>query len=192
MSLKSNMAYAGKELSGDEKMLENTLKLEAFYKKYKKIIWLAVAIVVAIFIIKPIVASFEEMKLESANKALLVLQKDPKNSQAMETLKSENPSLYELYSYSQAVKAKDKKALSELANSKNRIIADISNYHSKVLASKSSDSLYYKEMSMVEDAFIAIKAGKVKEAREKLELVDARSPVAPIAELLKHYTIKGK
>lgn len=192
MSLKSNMAYAGKELSGDEKMLESTLKLEAFYKKNKKIIWLIVAMTIAIFIITPIVTTFEEMKLTSANEALLILQKDPKNTQALDTLKSKNQSLYELYQYSLAVKAKDSKTLNELANSKNSVIADISSYHSQILASKSSDSLYYKEMSMIEDAYLAIKAGKVKEAREKLELVDTRSPVAPLAELLKHYTIKGK
>lgn len=192
MSLKSNMAYAGKELSGDEKMLENTLKLEAFYNKNKKIIWFVVAIILAIFIIKPIVATFEEMKLESANKALLVLQQDANNTQAINTLKSKNLALYELYKYSQAIKAKDSKALAELTKSKNRVITDISSYHSKILASKSSDSLYYREMSMIEDAFLAIKAGKVKEAREKLELVDTKSPVAPVAELMKHYTIKGK
>lgn len=186
------MAYAGKELSGDEKMLENTLKLEAFYNKNKKIIWFVVAIILAIFIIKPIVATFEEMKLESANKALLVLQQDANNTQAINTLKSKNLALYELYKYSQAIKAKDSKALAELTKSKNRVITDISSYHSKILASKSSDSLYYREMSMIEDAFLAIKAGKVKEAREKLELVDTKSPVAPVAELMKHYTIKGK
>jgi hypothetical protein len=61
-----------------------------------------------------------------------------------------------------------------------------------VLASKSSDSVYYKEMSLIEDAYLALKAGKRQEAKEKLELIDPRSPLAQVADLLKHYTIKGK
>lgn len=192
MSIKTNIEYAGKELSSDEKMLESTLKLEAFYKKYKKVIWSIVAIIIAIFIMKPISDSYNEMKLESANKALLTLQKDAKNSEALATLKAKNPALYRLYTYSQAIKEKDTKMLAELSNSSDTLIADISSYHSKILASQSSESQMYKGMSMVEDAFLAIKAGKSQEAREKLELIDSRSAVAPIAELLKHYTIKGK
>jgi hypothetical protein len=47
-------------------------------------------------------------------------------------------------------------------------------------------------MSLIEDAYIALKAGKREEAKAKLELIDARSPVAQVANLLKHYTIKGK
>ena len=130
--------------------------------------------------------------MNSANEALLTLQKDSKNSEALSALQSNNPALYELYSYAEAVKSKDAKRLDELAKSKNSLIADISQYTGQVLTSKSSGSAYYKEMSLIEDAYLAIKAGKSDVAKEKLELIDARSPVAPIADLLKHYTIKGQ
>jgi len=192
VSIKSNMEYAGKELSGDEKMLESTLKLEAFYNKYKKLIWVAIFIILAIFIINPIISTLNDMKLNSANEALLSLQKNPKDSEALTTLKSNNLALYELYIYSQAIKNSDIKVLEELSNSKNSLISDISSYHKNVLSSKSSESNNYKEMSMIEDAYIAIKAGERKKAREKLELIDSRSAVAPISDLLKHYTIKGE
>jgi len=192
VSIKSNIEYAGKELSGDEKMLESTLKLEAFYNKHKRLIWVAIAVVVAIFIINPIISMVDNMKLNSANEALLSLQKNHKDSEALKTLKSNNLALYELYIYSQAIKNSDIKALEGLSRSKNSLIADISNYHKNVLSSKSSESKNYKDMSMIEDAYIAIKAGERDKAREKLELIDSRSAVAPISDLLKHYTIKGK
>jgi hypothetical protein len=192
VSIKSNIEYAGKELSGDEKMLESTLKLEAFYNKHKRLIWVAMAVVVAIFIINPIISMVDNMKLNSANEALLSLQKNNKDSEALKTLKSNNLALYELYIYSQAIKNSDIKALEGLSGSKNSLMADISSYHKNVLSSKSSESKSYRGMSMIEDAYIAIKAGERDKAREKLELIDSRSAVAPISDLLKHYTIKGE
>lgn len=192
MSIQDNMKYVGKELSGDEKMLESTLKLEAFYNKHKKTIWMLLAILIAVAVVKPMFNVYKDMKLEKANSALLSLQKNPKDTKALETLKSENRPLFELYKYSQSIKEKDVKRLETLSASKNSLISDISSYHSSVLSSKSSNSKYYKEMSMIEDAYLSIKAGDVKKAKDSLELIDARSPVAPIANLLKHYTIKGK
>ncbi len=192
MSIKDDLKYVEKELSSDEKMLESTLKLEAFYNKHKRKIWIAVAFVLFVLVVNPILSLIHESKLDSANSALLVLKKNPKDSQAIETLKSKNPALHELYTYSQAVSSQDTKELERLSKSKNPLIADISSYHSKVLVSKGSQSLYYKEMSMIEDAYLALKDGKGKMARSELDLIDTRSPVAPVAELLKHYTIKGQ
>jgi hypothetical protein len=190
VSIQDNVDYVKKELSGDEKVLESALKIETFYKKHKIKIWAAIAAIILLFAGKAIIDTVHEVKLNSANEAFLTLQKDPKNSEALEVLKSKNPALYELYAYAEAVKSKDKKILEGLGSSKNALISDISRYHSNVLAEKSSSSQYYKEMSLIEDAYLALKAGNAKEAKAKLDEIDARSPVAPVAELLKHYTIK--
>lgn len=192
MSIQDNVKYVKKELSTDEKALESALKLETLYNKHKRKIWTVLILIVLLFVGKNIYDMVQDSRINSANEALLVLQKDPKNSEALETLQSNNPALYELYSYAEAVKSEDAKRLNELTKSKNSLIADVSQYTSQVLASKSSDSVYYKEMSLIEDAYLALKAGKGEAAKEKLELIDARSPVAPIADLLKHYTIKGQ
>jgi len=192
VGIEENVNYVKKELSGDEKVLESALKIETLYKKHKRKVWAVLVLFVLFFGGKAIVSAIHESKLERANEALLVLQKDPQNSEALETLRSKNPTLYALYSYHQSVESNDSKKLDELAGSKNEVIADVSRYSSQVLASKSSESAYYKELSLVEDAYLALKAGKAELAKEKLELIDARSPVASIAELLKHYTIKGK
>ncbi len=192
MSIKDDVNYVKKELSADEQVLESALKLETYYNKYKYKIWTVLVVLVLFFAGKSLWETIQESKLDSANAALLILQKDSKNSEAMEVLRDNNPALYELYSYAEAVKSEDAKRLGELAGSKNLLLADISRYSSQVLASESSDSTYYKEMSLIEDAYIALKAGNSSEAKAKLELIDARSPVAPIADLLKHYTIKGQ
>jgi len=192
VSIKDDVKYVKKELSADEQVLESALKLETYYNKYKRKIWTILALIVLLFFGKIAFDAVQDSRMNSANEALLALQKDSKNSEALSALQSNNPALYELYSYAEAVKSKDAKTLEELAKSKNALIADISQYTSQVLASKSSDSVYYKEMSLLEDAYLALKAGKGNAAKEKLELIDARSPVAPIADLLKHYTIKGQ
>ena len=192
MSIKDDVKYVKKELSADEQVLESALKLETYYNKYKRKIWVILALIVLLFFGKIAVDTVQNLRMNSANDALLTLQKDPKNSEALSALQSNNPALYELYSYAEAVKSKDAKRLEELAKSKDSLIADVSQYTSQVLLSKSSDSTYYKEMSLIEDAYLALKAGKSDVAKEKLELIDARSPVAPIADLLKHYTIKGQ
>jgi len=192
VSIKDDVKYVKKELSADEQVLESALKLETLYNKHKRKIWTLLALIVLLFAGKNIYDAVQDSRINSANEALLTLQKDPKSSEALSTLQSNNPALYELYSYAEAVKSKDTKRLNELVKSKNSLIADVSQYTSQVLASKSSDSTYYKEMSLIEDAYLALKEGKSKVAKEKLELIDARSPVAPIADLLKHYTIKGQ
>ena len=192
MGIGDNVNYVKKELSGDEKVLESALRVETLYKKHKRKVWIVLALIVVSFLGKTLFDTIHEMKMESANEALLTLQKDPKNKEAYEVLHSKNPALFELYNYQISLKSSDSKKLEELAGSKNALISDISRYSSQVLASKSSDSLYYKEMSLIEDAYLALKSGKPNVAKEKLELIDARSPLASIAELLKHYTIKGK
>lgn len=192
MNIQDNVNYVKKELSGDEKVLESVLKAETLYNKHKRKVWALLALLLLLFAGKETISAIHNAKLQSANEAFLLLKKDPKNSEALERLRSKNPALFELYSYREAIESKDAKKLDELAGSKNPLIADISRYSSRVLASKSSDSVYYKEMSLIEDAYIALKAGKREEAKAKLELIDTRSPVAQVAELLKHYTIKGK
>jgi len=90
------------------------------------------------------------------------------------------------------VKKQDVKALNTLAGSSNAVIADSSKYVAATLEKKSSDSKLYKEMALLEGAYLAIKAGDTKSAKAKLELIDERSPLAMLASLLKHSTLKAK
>ncbi len=192
MSIKDDVKYVEKSLSGDEKVLESVFKIEEFYKKYKFVVWGTVAALILFFAGKVAMEAMHEAKLEDANKAFLTLQSKADDTQALQTLKEKNPALFELFTYSQAVKNKDVNALNALAGSSNAVIADSSKYVAATLENKSSDSTLYKEMALLEAAYLAIKAGDIKGAKAKLELIDERSSLSMLASLLKHATLKAK
>ena len=187
-----DIADVKKELSGDEKVLESAFKLETLYKKYKVIIWIIVIGLVLFFVGKTAMQSMHKAKLAEANSAFLTLQKNADDSTALATLKEKNPALYELFTYANASKNNDTNALHTLKNSKNEVIADASAYMSATLENKKSDSKLYKEMAILEDAYLAIKAGDTKAAKSKLELIDERSQLHMLASLLTHSTLKAK
>jgi len=191
-----NLTDAGreikKELSGDEKVLESVFKLETLYKKYKFVLWTLVIAVVLFFIGRSVMQNMQETKLLEANEAYLILQTKPEDTQALMILKEKNPALYELFTYTQATEKEDVSVLEALSKSNNPVIADASNYAKSVLKKKPVDSILYNEMALFQQAYLEIKAGDVKSAKQKLNLIDERSPLFMIASLLKHSTIKVK
>ncbi len=187
-----DIADIKKELSGDEKILESAFKLETLYKKYKFVIWGIVVALILLFAGKTAMEAIKQAKLEEANSAFLTLQSKADDAQAQAILKEKNPALFELFTYAQASKKQDAKALSALVSSSNSVIADASKYTVAALEKKSSSSKLYKEMALLEEAYLAIKAGDAKGAKAKLELIDERSPLSTLARLLTHSTIKAK
>ncbi len=192
VGIKDDVNYVKKELSGDEKVLESVFKLESLYKKYKFQLWGIVAALILFFAAQAVMNAMHEAKLVAANEAFLTLQSKSDDANALKALKENNPALFELYNYAQAVKKQDIKTLETLAASSNSIIADASGYTAGVLSKKPVDSKLYKEMVLFEEAYLAIGAGDTKAAKDKLELIDERSPLSVIAGFLKHSTIKAK
>jgi hypothetical protein len=192
VSIQDDVKYVKKELSGDEKVLESAFRIEEFYKKYKLIIWVVAVAVLLLFAGSAVMDALKQSKLEDANSAFLTLQKKADDAEALKTLKSKNPALFELYTFSQAAKNSNTKVLSTLANSKNSVISDSAKYTMAAIDKKPVDSKLYKEMALLEEAFVAIKAGDTKSAKNKLELIDDRSPLSMLARLLEHSTIKVK
>ncbi|OQX49522.1 MAG: hypothetical protein B5M46_05265, partial [Epsilonproteobacteria bacterium 4484_20] len=162
------------------------------YKKYKFVIWGTVAALLLFFIGSTVMESMKESRLADANEAFLTLQKKPDDASALETLKTKNPALFELFTFSEAVKKGDTAALKTLVSSSNEVVSDSSRYVVANLEKKETDSKLYKEMAELEGAYLAMKSGDTAKAKEKLELIDVRSAVGPIATLLKHATIKVK
>ncbi|MDY0403119.1 hypothetical protein [Sulfurovum sp.] len=188
-----NIAEVKQELSSDEKVLESAFKLETFYKKYRVAIWSVVALLALFFIGKSsIMSGIEEGRLSEANNAFLTLQQNPEDSAALNTLKEKNPALFELYSYAQAAKKEDKAVLNTLSQSSNTVISDASRYTLAVMENKTADSALYKEMVLLEEAYLAIENNEMAKAQETLGMIDPRSPVAALAQLMKHSTIKAK
>ncbi len=192
MSIQDNVNYVKKELSGDEKVLESALKIETLYKKHKFKIWAVVAALLLFFAGKAVMNAMHEAKLAEANQAFLTLQTKADDTEALQILKTKNPALFELFTYAQAAKKKDAKALSILAGSSNTVIADASKYTTATLERKPADSKLYKELALLEEAYLAIKAGDTKSAKAKLELINERSPLAMLVSLLRHSTLKAQ
>jgi len=191
-----NLADAGKEfkkeLNSDEKVLENVFKLETYYKKYKYIIWALVIGIIVFFIGRAYMQSVHTSNLVEANEAFLTLQIKAEDTKALAILKEKNPKLFELFTYTQAVKKEDITALKALRASQNIVIADASNYVTSVLEKQPKDSKLYAEMTLFQQAYVAIKAGNVKDAKQKLDLIEEDTPLYMLASLLKHSTIKAK
>jgi len=179
-------------LTGDEKVLESAFKLETIYNKYKFIIWAVAVAIILFFVGRAVMDSMEKTRLEDANKAFLTLQQNPKDTSAIETLKNKNPALFELYTFSLASHSEDTKALEALQNSKNEIIADASKYTVAVKNRKPVDSKLYAELSLIQEAYLLIKDGDNAKAKEKLELIDERSSLQMLSQLLEHSMIKAK
>ena len=192
MSISETINEAKKELSGDEQMLASAFKVEKLYKKHKFKLFAVVGLAVAYFGATAIMESIEQNKRESANTALLTLESDAKNAKALEALKSNNPALFELFTYQEALKSADTAQLKSLSSSKNPIIADIANYHLSVIEGKQTDSTFYEDVAKIYNASLDIKAGKISEAKDELELIGEESPAYNISKMIKHYTIKGK
>lgn len=192
MSISESIGQAKKELSGDEQILVSAFKLEKIYKKYKKVIWGAVIILLVFFTGNAVKNAMQEAMLEKANEAFLVLQANPEDAKALQLLKDNNPALFELFSFAQAIKKNDANALASLSQSKNEVISDSSKYAQKVLTNKSADSALYKEIALLESAYLAIKAGDTKQAKIHLDSIDERSSIGLFASLLKHSIVKVK
>lgn len=192
MSIKDDVKYVKTELSGDEKVLESVFKLESLYKKYKIVVWGAVGAALLFFVVTTGLDAVRQSKLETANQALLTLQNNPNDTEALSVLKENNPALHEVYIFSQAAKRKDIKRLADISESKNDIIADMSRYTVGAIEKKPVDSKLYTELVYLEEAYIKIKAGDMQEAKSKLALIDGRSSLSMLAKLLEHSTLKGK
>lgn len=190
MSIKDDVNYVKKELSGDEKVLESAFKIETLYKKHKVKIWGAAVALILFFGGSAVMDAMHEAKLVKANEAFLTLQTNSEDANALKVLKEENPALFELYSYATAVKKQDIATLESLSKSSNSVISDASEYTAGVLNKKPVDSKLYREFALFEEAYVAIGAGDIQTAKDKLELIDERSPLGVITSFLKHSTIK--
>jgi len=188
VSIQEELQHVKAELSSDEKILENAFKLERLYKKNKGLIWTVVAVALIGLGGNAAWQAYQRNKLESANAALLKLQADPKDSAALQTLQTNNPKLYALFSLSQALHQNKASALEPFLSDSDELIADLARYHAGVLSGKPTDSTYYHDLSVLEEAWAALQAGKPTQAHTQLSLIGETSPVAKVAQLLKHYT----
>ncbi|MDZ7817358.1 MAG: hypothetical protein U5K55_01565 [Aliarcobacter sp.] len=172
MSIKENVDYVKDELSSQEKFLENFVKGERFYKKYRTLIFAFIAIVVLGTIGIIIKKNIDESNKLEANLAFNKVLENSNDAQALEVLKNKNPELYEVALFLQA--KKDNKPvevnvplLKEL--SKYQIALENKNIEDLNNLSMQNDFLL-KEFAIFNKALLLSNAGKYEEAKTALKL----------------------
>lgn len=191
MSTQENIEYIKQELTTQEKLIENFIKAERFYKKYKNVI-MGVCVAVVIATIAYYAKGYmDKLAVISSNEAYNKLIANPNDTEALQTLKSKNEKLYSLYMYQIAIKNGDKATLESLANGSDNIVSDLSKYELSSLNGSFANysGNIYKDIALYQEAYLLIKAEKFQDAKVKLDSISMDSPVFNLSELLKHYLI---
>ncbi|MBA1432530.1 MAG: hypothetical protein FAF04_02785 [Epsilonproteobacteria bacterium] len=198
MSLKENIEMVKDELNSEEKFFEKAVMTERFVKKYKKPLIGFVAAIILVVAADLGYEASEQNRIESANKTLEQLQKNPADKLALDRLASLSPALHDVWIYSQAIAQKNAEDLQKLKNSKALLVNDIAVYeaaqYKEDLAalqeySKKQNAIY-KDLGAVMSAVILMNEGKIDEAHDSLEMIGVDSPLAQVASALMHYGVK--
>ena len=191
MSIKENVDYVKTELSSEEKFLENFVKGERFFKKYKTLIFGFIAVIfigiVAIFIKNNI----DESNKFEANIAFNKVLENSNDTQALADLKEKSPQLYDVAIFLQA------KNESKQTDINVPLLKELSKYQT-ALANKSISELdnlsmqkdfLLKEFAIFNKALLLTNEGKFNEAKTSLALIPETSKAHELAKLLNHYLL---
>lgn len=189
MSLKENVEYVKDELNTQEKFLENFVKTERFFKKYKKLILaLFIVIIVAIIALIAMKSINEKNKIE-ANIAFGKFLENNKDEKALEVLKNTNKKLYEIAVF---LSSKNEGKIVEVDVP---FLKELSIYQ-KALQENSLEKLndvsmqndfLLKEFAIFNKALILAQEGKIEESKTTLTLIPQTSKAYDLANLLNHY-----
>ena len=187
MSLKEEVDYIKKEISTEESFIENFFKVEKFYKKYKKVIFGTVSIVIVAVLGISVSSYMAEQTKIKANKAFNQILKNPNDTNALLILKSSNKKLYEIALYMQ-----DNKKLTNV-----EFLKELTLY-SQAIGKNSSDGIstatqnqkfILKDFAIFNKALIQAKNGQYQDAKESLKLIPISSEVSSLVKLLEHFLL---
>jgi hypothetical protein len=198
LSLKENMEALKEELSSEEKFFESAIRTERFVKRYQKPL---VALVVAsLLAVGGAIAyqAYADAKIESSNAAFNLLLSNPSDKQAQETLKQDNPHLYDVWKLSRSVAQSDVSGLESLKNSQAFGVSDIASYEAAVIKGDTASldqyikkqGALYKDLAVLELAISLIEKGEIAAAHQKIALISEESPLYQVATALSHYGVK--
>lgn len=189
MSLKDNVEYVKDELNTQEKFLENFVKTERFFKKYKKLILSLLVILVVAIIALIVMKTINEKNKIEANIAFENFLQNNKDSNALEVLKNTNKKLYEIAIF---LNSKNEGKIVEVDVP---FLKELSIYQ-KALEENSLEKLnnvsmqndfLLKEFAIFNKALILAQEGKIEESKTTLTLIPQTSKAYELANLLNHY-----
>lgn len=190
MSLKDNVGYLKDELSSEEKFIENFVKGERFFKKYKTLIITIVAILIIGLVVYVVKMSIDSSNKYEANIALSQFLENG-DEKALEILKSKNKKLYEVALFLKA--KKENKTVSvelplikELAKFQT---ATTSNNIEELNTLAMQNDFLLKEFALFNKAMILTNESKYEEAKKVLKDIPQTSKAYELATLLNHYLL---
>ena len=194
LSIKNNLDYIKSEFSNDSQLLENTLKLERFYKKYKYIIWTFFVVVILGGISYLIYIKHTEQNAQKYSVVYTQLKDDANNSNLRDELKNGNKKLYDLFLLQQAFKNGNISDFEELKNSNNILISSLASYYigsfeRDISVLKGVDKYTLGGLSKLQQAFLLINENKINDAKLVLGEIPQESNLGEFAKLLTHYMI---
>ncbi|MCT7646472.1 tetratricopeptide repeat protein [Aliarcobacter butzleri] len=190
MSLKEDVGYIKNELSSEEKFIENFVKGERFFKKYKTLIIAVVVILIIGLIGFTVKKSIDNSNKHDANIALSQFLENG-DEKALETLKNKNEKLYEVGLFLQA-KKDNKIASIELPLLKELVkfqTATASNNIEELNSLSMQNDFLLKEFALFNKALILVNEGKYEEAKKELSQISQTSKAYELATLLNHYLL---
>ncbi len=191
MSIKDNINLVKDELNSEEKFLENFIKLERFYKKYKMVILSVIGLVFISIILYFSISYIKEDNNTKANIAFNKLMKSPKDLESIKILKEKNQKLYQIFQYLNA-KEKNKdfditlKYLKELSSYKKALNLQDINALSQI---SMKSNFLLKEFAIFNKALILTEQKKFNDAKLALKLIPKTSKVNDLAKMLNHYLL---
>ncbi|MBP9491350.1 MAG: hypothetical protein KBE77_07855 [Aliarcobacter sp.] len=191
MSIKENVDYVKTELSSEEKFLENFVKGERFFKKYKTLIFAFIAITIVAIIAIFIKNNIDESNKLEANIAFNKVLENSNNSEALAILKEKNPKLYDVALFLQAKKeAKSVDINVPLLKELSKYQAALNNKNISELDNLSmQNDFLLKEFAIFNKALFLTNEGKFDDAKKTLALIPQTSKAFELAKLLNHYLL---
>ena len=191
MSIKENVDYVKTELSSEEKFLENFVRSERFFKKYKTLILSFIIIVIVGFIGVFIKTKIDESNKFEVNLAFNKVLENNNDAKALADLKAKNKDLYEIALYLQAKKE------AKIIETNVPLLKELSKYETALVnksiteldnVSMQSDFLL-KDFAVFNKALFLANEGKFTEAKTTLALIPQTSKAFELAKLLNHYLL---
>ena len=178
MAIKDDIDSIKEELNTQEQFLENIIKSERFFKKYKKII-IAVAVLGVVgtagYYINGVL---KEKEFKAANAAYAKLILNPKDEQAKS----------ELYEFKRALDNNDTNALKSLANEQiDPLLKDIV----KSQLNEPSGQILSSYKAIVR-GYELMKENKIDEAKNEFKKIPLNSQLQSIVKNLEHYQGNAK
>lgn len=189
MSVKNNFQAIKEEISNDEKMLEGVFRIESFIRKYK---FIFVVLGICFLIWLGYIWSkdyFKEQNAIASTQLMEEIQKDFSNTQAWNDLQEKNYALYEILSFSQAIKQSDSKKLEELSKSKNLFIAHYASYEVSTLNKNFALNNYgsFNSLALLQEGFLASQEKNRSLALKKFSEIQSDSDLKDFANRIGHY-----